>query len=97
MTTTVRDLRNNYAQLLRRVAAGQEVTITRRGRIVARLVPAGDESPPVDWTQSAARRRPRPGRPRGAARREKVLTEGSGRWRAICLYPCLCLSVSIRG
>lgn len=80
MTTTVRDLRNNYAQLLRRVAAGQEVTITRRGRVVARLVPAGDEALMVDWTQSAAQRRPRTGRPMSAARRAKVLTEGSGRW-----------------
>jgi len=39
--TTVgsRELRNDAAGLLRRVAAGEEVTIAVRGREVARLVP----------------------------------------------------------
>jgi prevent-host-death family protein len=34
-----RDLRNNTAELLRRVDAGEEIVITRRGAPVAALVP----------------------------------------------------------
>ncbi len=34
-----RDLRNNTAEVLRRVEAGELVTITSRGRPVAQLVP----------------------------------------------------------
>ena len=34
-----RELRNNTAELLRRVEAGEQVTITSRGRPVAELVP----------------------------------------------------------
>jgi len=34
-----RDLRNRTADVLRRVAAGEQVTITSRGRPVAELIP----------------------------------------------------------
>lgn len=34
-----RDLRNHTADVLRRVAAGEEITITVQGRPVARLLP----------------------------------------------------------
>jgi prevent-host-death family protein len=37
----VRETRENLARLLDAVAAGEEVVIVRRGRPVARLVPAG--------------------------------------------------------
>jgi prevent-host-death family protein len=54
-TATVRELRNRYTQLLKWLEAGEEITITRRGVPIARLVP---ERPPtkqkVDWTKSAA-------------------------------------------
>jgi prevent-host-death family protein len=36
----VHEAKTNLSQLLRRVAAGEEVTITRGGEPVARLVPA---------------------------------------------------------
>jgi prevent-host-death family protein len=36
---TVRDLRNNGAQVLARVAAGESIVITRDGRPVAQLSP----------------------------------------------------------
>ena len=42
-----RDLRNRTADVLRRVEAGEQVTITSRGRAVAELIPV-----------RAARRRP---------------------------------------
>lgn len=40
-----RDLRNRTADVLRRVESGEPVTITNRGRPVARLVPVADEPP----------------------------------------------------
>jgi prevent-host-death family protein len=55
-TATVRELRNRYTQLLKWIEAGEEIRITRRGVVIARLVPENrDQAPPgIDWTQSAA-------------------------------------------
>lgn len=41
MTTSVgvHEAKTQLSQLLRRVASGEEITITRRGHVVARLVP----------------------------------------------------------
>lgn len=58
-TATVRELRNDYAKLLRRVEAGEEIVITRRGQSVARLVPEKRRTQKVDWTKSAAFQRDR--------------------------------------
>jgi prevent-host-death family protein len=56
-TATVRELRNHYTALLRWVDAGEEVAIRRRGRVVARLVPASSKKAGrVDWAASAALR-----------------------------------------
>jgi len=41
-TATVRQLRTEFPKVLAWVNAGQEVAITRRRKIVASLVPAGD-------------------------------------------------------
>lgn len=54
-TTTVRELRNNYSQVLKWVAKGEEVEVTRRGKIVAKVVPpVAAKAAQVDWSQSAA-------------------------------------------
>ena len=37
------EAKTHFAQLLQRVEGGEEITITRRGRVVARLVPAATE------------------------------------------------------
>lgn len=52
---TVRDIRNHYTRLLAWIAAGEETTIIRRGKPVARLSPAppSNELENVDWNQSA--------------------------------------------
>ena len=56
-TTTVRELRNNYAKVLKWVSKGEEVEVTRRGKAVAKVVPVGLVNPTrVDWAQSAALR-----------------------------------------
>ena len=54
-TTSVRELRNNYAKVLKWVAKGEEVDVTRRGKIVAKVVPpSAAKATQVDWSQSAA-------------------------------------------
>jgi prevent-host-death family protein len=54
-TATVRELRNRYTELLKWLEAGEEITITRRGVAIARLVPENQRTKrKVDWTRSAA-------------------------------------------
>ena len=43
-TATVRDLRNNFARISRWVESGQEVEITKRGDVVAKLVPVAKKT-----------------------------------------------------
>ncbi len=58
-TATVRELRNHYTKLLRWVARGEEVEVTRRGKVVARVIPPGlARMDKVDWARSAALNRP---------------------------------------
>lgn len=54
-STTVRELRNNYSKVLKWVAKGEEVEVTRRGKVVAKVIPPVPSRPSeVDWTKSAA-------------------------------------------
>ncbi len=53
-TATVRELRNQYRSVLGWVEAGEEVAISKRGKIIARLVPEKPKPKRVDWTKSAA-------------------------------------------
>lgn len=43
ISTGIRDLKNNLSYYVRRVAAGERVTVTDRGRVVAELVPPPPE------------------------------------------------------
>lgn len=40
-TATVADLRNHFPKVFRWIEEGESIEITKRGRVVARLVPAG--------------------------------------------------------
>jgi prevent-host-death family protein len=40
----ITELRNHLPAYLGRVKAGEEVAVTSRGKVIARLVPEGDES-----------------------------------------------------
>lgn len=40
----VHEAKTHFSKLLERVAAGEEITITRRGEAVAQLVPTGSPS-----------------------------------------------------
>jgi len=42
-TVSVYDAKARFSELVDRAQAGRATTITKRGRVVARLVPAGDE------------------------------------------------------
>jgi prevent-host-death family protein len=78
-TTTVRELRNNYTQVLKWVAKGEEVEVTRRGRIVARVVPPPQvKAARVDWAQSAALNRPAWSRVLSADESAAIRAEGQG-------------------
>jgi len=52
---TVRQLQHNLATLLEEVSKGQEIAVTKRGQVVARLVPARSSKAPLVWPDSAAR------------------------------------------
>lgn len=74
----VRELRQNLSKYLERVKAGEALTVTERGRVVARLVPAGavadpyaelaarfEASVPVERLEAIAARVHAPGAPGG--------------------------------
>lgn len=52
---TVREVQHNLAALLDEVGRGQEIAVTKRGRVVARIVPARMRSNAISWPDSAAR------------------------------------------
>jgi prevent-host-death family protein len=51
-TIGVRELKANLSACLRRVQAGQRVTVTDRGRAIAALVPA-EPAPALEWAHAA--------------------------------------------
>ena len=78
-STTVRELRNNYSKVLNWVAKGEEVEVTRRGKIVAKVVPVVPSSPAdVDWSKSAALNRPAWSAVLTAEQSAAVLAESQG-------------------
>jgi prevent-host-death family protein len=47
----VRELKANLSAYLRRVQAGERVTVTDRGRVIAALVPA-EPAPTLEWAHA---------------------------------------------
>lgn len=41
METGIRELKNNLSRFIRRIEAGERITVTAHGRVVAELVPPG--------------------------------------------------------
>jgi prevent-host-death family protein len=60
----IRELRADLSRWVRRVAAGEEIVVTDRGKAVARLVPVGGERT-LDRLIREGRVSPAPGRRRG--------------------------------
>ena len=54
---TVREVQHNLSAFLDRVERGEQVGITRRGRIVARLLPPAPKRRKAKWPDFAARMR----------------------------------------
>jgi antitoxin (DNA-binding transcriptional repressor) of toxin-antitoxin stability system len=81
-TATVRDLRNHYTSVLRWISAGEDVLITQRGAVIARLSPETSQSADeVDWARSAEVLRDRSGDDvMSAVQSAEILAEAAGRW-----------------
>jgi antitoxin (DNA-binding transcriptional repressor) of toxin-antitoxin stability system len=81
-TATVRDLRNRYTSLLNWIGAGEEIVITQKGKVIARLIPEQDQQTrTVDWSQSPAVKRDRSGsRVMSAEESQEIIHEASGKW-----------------
>jgi prevent-host-death family protein len=81
-TATVRDLRNRYSDILKWIGSGEEVLITRRGSVVARLVPAYPEAQVVaDWSRSPIMESGRKtGKRLTAARSRELIRDSGGSW-----------------
>jgi antitoxin (DNA-binding transcriptional repressor) of toxin-antitoxin stability system len=57
-TATVREVRQNFGQLLNWIESGEEVTITMRRKVVARIVPPLAKKPhKPDWKAFVARQK----------------------------------------
>jgi prevent-host-death family protein len=54
-TASVREVQHNLAAVLEMVSRGQEIAVTKRGRVIARIVPARATTGEVQWPDSAAR------------------------------------------
>jgi prevent-host-death family protein len=81
-TATVRDLRNRYTSVLRWVSAGEDVLITQRGIVIARLSPETRlNAQVVDWASSPEVLRDRSGDDvLSAEQSAEILAEAGGRW-----------------
>jgi len=79
---TVRDLRNHYTSVLRWVSAGEDVLITQRGIVIARLSPETEQTAHVvDWASSPEVLRDRSGdHVLSAEQSAEILAEAGGRW-----------------
>jgi len=78
-TATVRELRNHYSKILRWVDSGEEVRVSRRNKIVAKVVPVKASAPgKIDWWQSAALSKPSWARKLSAAESESILADSQG-------------------
>jgi prevent-host-death family protein len=66
-TATVRQVQHALSAVLGQVMKGQEIAVTKRGRVVAKIVPAHPPAKKLVWPDFEARlkRLFRNGRPRG--------------------------------
>jgi prevent-host-death family protein len=55
-TASVRDIRQDFGRVLSWIEDGEQVEITKRRRVVARLVPVETKARTLKWPDLAARR-----------------------------------------
>ena len=80
VTVSMRELQQNLKQVIERVEHGETIELTRRRRVVARLVPAAEARPVPPWPDLDARARSIFGdrimKPAGST----LLLRARGRW-----------------
>ena len=54
-TATVREVQHGLASVLSQVQKGQEIAVTKRGKVIARIVPATRSKGRLRWPDSAGR------------------------------------------
>jgi antitoxin (DNA-binding transcriptional repressor) of toxin-antitoxin stability system len=55
-TASVRDLRNNFPRVSEWIEGGEQVELTKRGKVIARIVPVRQKvKKPVGWPNFAGR------------------------------------------
>jgi prevent-host-death family protein len=54
-TATVREVQHGLAGVLSEVQKGREIAVTKHGKVIARIVPAGQAKGRLRWPDSAAR------------------------------------------
>ena len=81
-TATVRDLRNRYTSLLRWISAGEEILITRRGVVIAKLSPeTARVAQSVNWADAPEVRRDRSQESAlTAGESAALIAEAGGKW-----------------
>ena len=81
-TATVRDLRNRYTSLLRWISAGEEILITRRGVVIARLSPETVRTTGVvNWADAPEVRRDRSqDAVLSSGQSDALIAEAGGKW-----------------
>lgn len=78
-TASVRKVQHHLSEVLRWVEHGQEVSITRRNRIIARMVPAGINKP-IEWPDFLGRAKAIWGdRPKGAPASRIIIEQRADR------------------
>lgn len=75
---TVREVQHHLAEVLARVAKGEEVRITRRGATIARILPP-DGPPPGEWPDFVGRARAVWGSKPPGPRLSELVDEDRGR------------------
>jgi prevent-host-death family protein len=73
-TATVTQLQRNLGEILRSIDKGEEVEITRRNRVVAKLIPTQDSNLVIRWPDFLARARKTVGKGKGKAP-SRIITE----------------------
>jgi prevent-host-death family protein len=81
-TASLRELRNHYTSVLRWVSAGEDVLITKRGIVIARLSPEIAQTVgEVDWASSPEVLRDRSNDVILSAEQSvEILAEAAGKW-----------------
>ena len=54
-SATIRQVQHGLAEVITEVQKGQEIAITKHGKVVARLVPVGRRMSAIAWPDSLAR------------------------------------------